>query len=165
MKIAFQFWYYKAVHPRTWIAEISTKQWNEFLSLEDEYERKTYIQWLFQLDNLDVWKMWCIPLDSQSVLAIRGGTEILRRTPTEPEVVYRNMQKKYKHTTYGRLVLSELDMAVDSNDDLYKFVMYAHNHRRRFHICYYHIDEEPDKNKIIYVGELVDKSGYMYLFK
>lgn len=164
MKIAFQFWYYKAVHPTTRIAELSKKQWNEFVALEDEYARKQYIQWLFKLDYLDVWRMWCIPLDSQSILNIKDGTEILRREPAKPEVIYREMFKKYERTTYMRQVLSELDMTVDSDEDLYKFVTYAHEHKRRFHICY-DDEEEPDKSKIIFVGRLADDTGYMYLYK
>lgn len=165
MKIAFQFWYYKAVHPTTQIAELSKKQWNEFVALEDEYARKQYIQWLFKLDYLDVWRMWCIPLDPQSELIVKEGTEVLKREPTKPEVIYREMLKKYEHTTYGRQVLCELDMAVDSDEDLYKFVMYAYEHKRRFHICYDKWEDEQDKTKIIFVGRLAADTGYMYLYK
>ena len=104
-------------------------------------------------------------LSQYNILIVKDGTEVLKREPTKPEVIYREMLKKYEHTTYGRQILWELDMAVDSDEDLYKFVMYAHEHKRRFHICYDKWEEEPDKSKIIFVGRLADDSGYMYLYK
>lgn len=163
MKIAFTFLYYKAVTPESWVAELTEEQWHEFRSLTPD-ERKDYIQWLFHLGT-SVREMWWIPLNINSKLILKENVKVLKRQPTEAEIIYRDLLKKHKGTKYGREILLELEQAVDDENKLYEFVMYAHEHKRCFHICYYNVDEEPDKNKIIYVGELVDNTGYMYLLK
>lgn len=164
MKIVFTFWYYKAVQPGNWVAELSDHQWHEFRALDAE-DRKEYIQWLFQLDYLSVREMWWIPLDDNTKVRIAKGVKVLKREPSEAEIVYRNMWKKYVNTTYGQDVLKELSGLEINNDDFYRFIMYAHEHKRRFHICYDRWEEEPDKNRIIFVGRLADDTGYMYLYK
>jgi len=71
MRIAFRFWYYKAVTPGMWIADLTDEQWKTFRLKKRAYDRKVYIQKLFDLDYLDVRELWWIPLDHQSSLTVK----------------------------------------------------------------------------------------------
>ena len=77
MKIAFTFWYYKAITPETYVASLTEHQWEDFLHSTPE-QRQRYIPWLFNLDVRDVREMWWLPLDGQSQLSITPDTKILK---------------------------------------------------------------------------------------